>query len=199
MIEEYLSKSETFKELGIRIKLIGSSVEGTKISILDEADFFILFDNLKPQHFELTNSATKYKVTEEGKSLMTKFMDYENNLDYFKFLELLLTELESFVKESVSQLEGMSVNFVRCEHKVAGEEAFNILKHCKKCLPAVTFTKAGPCLIFKDGITILSIDLIPLLPCPKKDPVEMFHLVTKSLVVGTLPNWLPLPPEVCEI
>ena len=64
------------------------------------------------------------------------------------------------------------------------------LKHCKNCLPAVTFTKAGPCVILNDNGTIVSIDLIPLLPCPEKDPVLMFNKVTSSLVRGTLPFWL---------
>ena len=178
-----------FKMLGIRIKMIGSAMEGTKIFILDEADCFIHFDNLKPNDFELTDSATKYKVTEEGKPLLTKFMDDEGNLDYFKFLELLLAELERFLKEGC--LEGMTVSFARCEHKVKGGGAFHFLKHCENCLPAVTFTKAGPCLILKDGNEIISIDLIPLLPCPVKDPIKMFGLVTSYLVEGNPPNWLP--------
>ena len=115
--EESLNSSDAFKELGIRIKMVGSSVEGTKIFILDEADCMMLFDNLKPEHFELTESATKFKVvTHEGKHLLKEFLDTEGNLDYFKFLELLLTELERFLQESGGLLEGMSVNFVRCEH-----------------------------------------------------------------------------------
>ena len=147
--------------------MVGSSVEGTKIFILDEADCMMLFDNLKPEHFELTESATKFKVvTHEGKQLLKEFLDTEGNLDYFKLLELLLTELERFLRESGGLLEGMTVNFVRCEHKEEGVGAFDRLKHCKICLPAITYTEAGPCLIFKDGNTIVSIDLIPLLPCP---------------------------------
>ena len=118
-------------------------------------------------------------------------MDDEGNLDYFRFLELLLAELERFLKVSEDLLKGMTANFVSCVHKVDGVGAFDCLKHCKKCLLAVTYTKAGPCLIFKDGNTIVSIDLIPLLPCPEKDPVKMFELVTSHLVAGTLPNWLP--------
>ena len=171
--------------------MIGSSVEGTKICLLDEADCFILFDCAKPDHFELTDSATKYKVTKEGKPVWKNFLDPEGNLDYFKFLELLLTELERFLKESAGWLEGMTVSFNKCEHKVKGDGAFDHLKHCDICLPAVTFTKAGPCLILKDGDTIISIDLIPLLPCPEKDPIKMFGLVTSHLVKGNLPNWLP--------
>ena len=122
--EEFLSNSEIFKKLGIRIKVVGSSVEGTKICILDEADCMILFDGLKEEYFELTESATKYRVvTVEGKNVLERFMDTEGNLDYFKFLELLLTELERFLKESAVWLEG------------------------DICLPAVTFIKAGPCII----------------------------------------------------
>ena len=111
--------------------MIGSSVEGTKICILDEADCFIIFENLKHEHFELTNSATKYKVTEKGKPLLKKFMDDNGNLDFFKLLEILLSELEWCLKESVSQLEGITVNFVKCEHQVDENDAFDFLKHCK--------------------------------------------------------------------
>ena len=68
--------------------------------------------------------------------------------------------------------------------------AFGHLKHCENCRPAVTFTKAGPCGILDDNGTVVSIDLIPLLPCPKKDPIVMFDKVTTSLVSGSLPNWL---------
>ena len=85
--------------------MIGSSMEGTKICILDEADCFILFDCAKPDHFELTDSATNYKVTKEGKPVWKNFLDTQGNLNYFKLLELLLTELEGFLKESAGRLE----------------------------------------------------------------------------------------------
>ena len=189
--EKHLNQSQLFKRLGIRIKVVGSSVEGTKIGILDEADCMVLFANLKPYFFRLTKLPTVYKIiTEEGRRLLKQFLSGEGNLDYFHFLEEFLNELRQFIRKGA--FRGMEVSFTRCRHQVRGDGGFfDQFKHCKDCLPAVTFTKAGPCMIFKDGNTTVSIDLIPLLPCPEKDPIKMFGLVTTGLMQGTLPNWLP--------
>ena len=78
--EDHLNGSEAFKGLGIIIKIVGSSVEGTKIGNLDEADCMLLCENLKEEHFELTNSATKYKITDKGKPYLEPFLDEEGCL-----------------------------------------------------------------------------------------------------------------------
>ena len=72
--EDYLNDSTTFKDLDIRIKIVGSSIEGTKIGNLDEADCMLLCGNLKEEHFELTDSATKYKVTGKGEQCLAPFL-----------------------------------------------------------------------------------------------------------------------------
>ena len=163
----------------------------------------MMFGNLGPEDFELVEgSATKYRVTEAGRrKLHPSFVDQNGFLNYFNFLEALLMELQRFLREG-NLPDGMSAiaDFEMCEScGRRGESDFAELKHCKKCFPGVTFTKAGPCLILKrtrvhngqEVSMMVSIDLIPLLPCPEKNPIVMFNLVTAALFCALLPNWLP--------
>lgn len=201
MIERFLqTKSEPSKSLGVKILVIGSVVEGTRIGPVNEADCFLQMDKLKPTHFELVgSSATEYKVMEAGKSLLPKdFIDDKGNLDYFVFLRSLLSELLRFFREE-SQPDGSlhesgmtaKFEFKMCESCRKEKGPVGHLMHCQNCRPAITFTKAGPCGIFEDKGSVISIDLIPLLPCQKPKPVEMFNRVTSALVKEELPNWLP--------
>ena len=172
--------------------MIGSFVEGTRIWKLDEADCFLLFKKLKAEHFQLVNnSSTQYKLTTEGKKLIhPDFVQWDNNLDYFRLLEELLKTLEQFLRRAELP-PGMYVSFKKCTHKVNGDGNFDHLKHCSKCLLAVTFTKAGPCASLWDGDVLFSIDLIPLFCCPESNPMRMFGRVTGSLFSGDLTDWLP--------
>lgn len=193
MLEMFLNTgSRFFRRLEVCIKLIGSSIEGTRIWILDEADCFLLFKRLKAKHFRLVGaSVTKYKVTAMGKAFLhPSFLDSESNLNYFGLFEQLLKEVKQFL-ETVDLPKGMSVKFENCSHKFDGDGNFDHLKHCKTCLPAVTFTKAGPCVILRDGDVVISIDLIPLLNCPELDPLNMFERVTTALIHQDLPDSLP--------
>ena len=192
--EEFLkTESEHFKELGAAICIIGSLIEGTIINKVDEGDSFLFFENLKPEHFQLAESPTNYKVTSEGKkALGSHFVDDSGYLDYLKFLEEHLNALNEFLKQATLP-EGMSSNtkWKRCKDcGTTGDGEMDHLKHCNKCLPPVTFTKAGICWILEDNGIVVSIDLIPLLPCPEKNTAKMFDMVTGALVKGDLPNWL---------
>ena len=179
--------------MGVSIRVIGSLIEGTRVGQVDEADCFIFFDKLKPEHFDLSDSPTQYVVTESGvQELGTCFVDQCRHLNYFKFLEILLDSINEFIHQATLP-EGMTVSswLTMCHDCRTGEEGeIGHLKHCDNCLPAVTFTKAGPCCILDDNGTVVSIDLIPLLPCPEKDTVTLFEKVMGALVDGNLPNWL---------
>ncbi len=66
--------------------------------------------------------------------------------------------------------------------------------HCSKCLPAITHTKLGPCLIFSWGEEekLLTVDLIPVFPVekPEKGVLELFDVVIKTLIRKRPENWL---------
>ena len=165
----------------------------------------IMFGNLKPEHFELVSEcATKYRVTDAGKQVLhSSFVNDEDGgcLNYFNFLKALLAELERFLKEGILP-DGMTAttDFKMCENCGGQDKTdFDRLRHCSDCFPGVTFTKAGPCLILNYKTThrgqetsiMVSIDLIPLLPCPEKNPIPIHRLVTHCLIKGDLPNWQP--------
>ena len=174
--------------------LVGSAMEGTKIGPLNEAVCNIFFTNLKPEFFALSNCATNYRVTEAGRQVLNPhFVGSKGFLNYFSFQETLLTELARFFATQ-SLPKGMTVqqkSSPMCNDCGKEKGAFGHLKHCKNCLPAVTFSKSGPRGILNDNGTIVSIDLIPLMPCPEKTPIVMFDKVAPCLVSGNLPNWLP--------
>ena len=195
MIEDFLEKESTyFSGLGATVIIVGSSVEGTRIGILDEADCMLRMKTFKPEYFALVDeSATVYQITEAGKrEIPSDFIDASGNLNYLNFLECLLSDLSRFFAD-VSLPTGMSVNsqFKMCPNCGKEEGLLGHMMHCKECRPVVTFTRAGPCCLLDDEGTIVSIDLIPLLPCPQPDPIAMFNKVTSSLVKGDLSNWLP--------
>ena len=75
------------------------------------------------------------------------------------------------------------------------ENGCETLKHCKSCLFPVTHTKIGACLIYewgseKDDKTVVTVDLVPLLPIKANNMLEIFNLVTKSLIKLKPPNWM---------
>lgn len=188
------TKSEFFAGMGVTVISIGSLVEETRVGKVDEADCFIMLNNLKPHHFSLLeNSSTRYRVTEAGKEVLPSlFLDEQDNLNYFNFLRAILFDLSRFFHEETLP-QGMTAHsdFQMCDDCGNEEGPFGHLKHCKNCRPAVTFTKAGPCSILDDEGTVISIDLIPLLPCANPNPILLFNKVTSALVKGDLPNWLP--------
>ena len=167
----------------------------TRIGKLDEADCLISPRALKPSHFALVpGSATKYRVTKAGRAFIhPSLIDSSGCLKYFDFLVYLLSELKIFLTVPGSLPDGMTANadFKMCTNCGKEDGHFGKYQHCQDCLPGLAFTKAGPCMIIRDvDGTVISIDLIPLLPCPEKDPLVMFNLVSQCLVVATLHNWL---------
>ena len=64
--------------------------------------------------------------------------------------------------------------------------------HCLNCLPAVTHTKLGVCLIFKyNMMTTLTVDLIMVFKVLAKSTLGLFDKVFKTLIEKQPPNWLP--------
>ena len=54
-------------------------------------------------------------------------------------------------------------------------------------------TRAGPCIVLEylesDLWTLISIDIIPLFPCPESNPVVLYNLVTRTLIREEPQGW----------
>ena len=70
-----------------------------------------------------------------------------------------------------------------CDKCVKMENMFTPTTHCLKCLPVVTHTKQGICILVKRMEETLIMDLIPVLPSPPIETVMKFYrtMVTSHL------------------
>ena len=66
------------------------------------------------------------------------------------------------------------------------------ITHCQKCIPVVTHTRQGLCVLLKGHGKVLIMDLIPVLPSPQEvtEPLmRMYRLITTSLLKEKHPGW----------
>ena len=62
--------------------------------------------------------------------------------------------------------------------------------HCVNCIPVVTHTKQGICLLVKRKGTTLIMDLIPVLPSPPiKNVMALYSMITNKLRLEMPPGW----------
>ena len=86
-------------------------------------------------------------------------------------------------------------NFKPCSDCLNERETGNThnpFTHCQKCIPVVTHTKQGVCVLLKGHGRVLIMDLIPVLPSPQEDSqplMEMYSLITTSLLEEKPPGW----------
>ncbi len=175
-VEEYLQTSDSLSPLKPRLQLVGSTAEGTRIGGADEIDVSMTFDALSATPFELASNviATSMVIPEELKEIMT---DFKNELGHFcfaRFLTCLCTELREglrFVSKHGNMPKGLSFNtdWHPCPNcQPADDERMLPLMHCETCLPAITYSKLGPCLTFSwandiwERPTALTMDFIPV-------------------------------------
>ena len=129
------------------------------------------------------------------------FFDQETAiLDYGRLFELLLKETAKAFKtiDNEKRLpKDMSIgihndDFKPCDDcKSAGKAqgAYNPSTHCTNCIPVVTHTRQGVCVLTKRKGKTLIMDLIPLLPCPERKVMWMFSMVTTSLLKEKPLGW----------
>ena len=184
------SEGSRFRGLKPTLKIQGSILEGTRVGQADELDLSLTLEALTPKDVFLTSSATLVKVNLDSD---------QDPVAYGDLLKFILEDLaEGFERISLAlprtiELGVPNANFTPCPKclAVGTQEDLPCFTHCQDCLPPVTMTRMGPCLLFKrDGI-LISIDIIPGLPHQVTNPLEIHHMVTKTLVQETPENWLP--------
>ena len=121
---------------------------------------------------------------------------------YFeRFFAFLLHSVDEIIDKGQDQISLITENriseFNRRDSQCSLKCPFwdeNYYTHCENCIFHVTQTKCGACLVFdweqKDiRKTVLTIDLIPVLPIKGKNTNELLKLVTKTLFDKRPPNW----------
>ena len=80
-----------------------------------------------------------------------------------------------------------------CEEKKSQLGVYTPATHCEECIPVVTHTKQGICVVVKGHGKNLLMDLIPVLPSPqdaKKEPLmKLYKMITTSLLSEKPPGW----------
>ena len=80
-----------------------------------------------------------------------------------------------------------------CLNKQAKLNVFTPATHCRDCIPVVTHTKQGICILLKGHGKTLIMDLIPVLPSPQdvtKEPLMgLYKTITTSLLIEMPPGW----------
>ena len=79
-----------------------------------------------------------------------------------------------------------------CERERETSSVFNPVTHCTKCIPVVTHTKQGICVLVKGHGRVLIMDLIPVLPSPQdcQEPLmKMYSRITESILHKKPPGW----------
>ncbi len=159
-------------QFGPKFDMVGSASEGTRLGGADEIDVNVKFEAMPPFEMEGGDNAMKIIMAGDGdKTTELPFLDEDGHFSYSQFVQGLCTE----VQECLAKLDqdkvpnGLTFNcyWIPCVNcNMVDDELMVPLKHCSKCLPAVTYTKLGACLLFSwigdDQVeTILTMDLIP--------------------------------------
>ena len=120
------------------------------------------------------------------------------------FLELLLGE----IAKAFEQLDrddklppGIEIgihnkDFIPCWNCKSYRETLNLynpITHCLNCIPVVTHTKQGICVLVNGNGKTLIMDLIPVLPSPQNEWIEslmeLYSCITTSLLEEKPPGW----------
>lgn len=80
-----------------------------------------------------------------------------------------------------------------CKKKQSLLNVFTPATHCTDCIPVVTHTKQGICVLVKRHGQTLIMDLIPVLPSPqdaRREPLmDTYRMITTSLMDEKPPGW----------
>ena len=185
-------------------RLIGSIVEGSRIGQADELDIMLFFKGLTEKErgfsvFEKLGSAYHLDLTQEGlKFFKEKNLGWlikgEKQLNYIVLLQFLIREVKKVGKELKKLFPKLKFNLDysvknKCKaccalRKRKKEQQF---QHCldPECLPFLSVTKRGLCLIVrnedKNG-AISTIDLCPVLEVMDKNVIDPLNLTIESLL-----------------
>ena len=179
--------------------MAGSIVEGARLGNADELDLTLQFEAMLPEHFKIEDSALKFHLTESGRTLIKDFTDDNGCLNMTTFLKTLLeTLLFCFSDSSTTDKLPTCVTTVKtivnwvpcnlCKEKNL-QRVSEPWTHCQNCIPTVSMTKAGPCIVLKHNNMKFSIDIIPMFPSPICNTVELYRLVTRTLITEQPHCW----------
>ena len=186
-------------ELDPRFILVGSIVEGTRMHSADELDITMQFKGLQECPLIIGHDPFILRIDDPDNHPLGKWC-YDGILRFELFLANILHDLVDIIGNGRREIEEMtnhriSIKSQQSQHILCdcGSDS-PIMSHCSKCLPNVTLTKIGACLIFEwreNNIEeVLTIDLIPVLPVKGKNLNEMIHSITNTLIIEKPPNWL---------
>jgi hypothetical protein len=147
-----------------------------------------------------------------------KFYDSESTFSYEEFLRFMLDELAFAFKEMErrgSLPAGIKIKMHNKDFKPEecpdcrelheaqieeGKSIFTPWSHCLKCLPVITQTKLSPCIVLQwmgpnaeddsQPPTVVTIDLITILPVTECNTLELYKGVLTSLMAEKPPGWI---------
>ncbi len=186
-----MAESGEISRLRPLFSLIGSIREGTRLDHANEIDVAVHFEALEPLQLRGGTDATRL-VASDPSGAMEDFLESDGRtLDYPRFFRHFAASVEA----SLGRTElppGLSCQKEwrpchECHRANDGTGASHCATgpptHCAGCLPPVTLTKVGLCLLFSwedpDGSggqrAVLSADLVPLLPLAWCHSLEGLH------------------------
>ncbi len=151
-------------------------MEGTQIKPANEIDIQVAFKGLRRHPLSLPAGSDAMKlVVPKSCSVLSPYTDRDGVFNYPLFFHLFLREVKAGLTRIRSRLHpGLSVldGWTPCPRCQSWDQEDGTvpLEHCRDCLPAVTHTRVGACLIFEyeerlDRLrTVLTVDLVPVYP-----------------------------------
>ena len=203
-LNQLLAQHPNFKELKPRFSLIGSLIERTRIGAADESDINLVFDGLDKDCFlPLENNAFDLKFSEKGKTIfissgLGELVLSDSTLDYVgfleKFAEAIMYCLKILKTERLFQCLEINTNFKPCKDCFQPDEndPESKLMHCKNCHPALTLTKKGACIIFKNKGIVNTVDICPIFNVPAgliaKNTLDVMKLINQAHIKNPQPE-----------
>ena len=208
-----LKQNPVMKLLHPSFQLIGSIVEPSRIGEANELD--INFNFLGLQHsvrgfnvFDKISSAHNLTFTEEGiifchKNDLGWLIKNRTEFDYLKFLEFIMEQVKSAGLEIKKQFPKLKYNLeystkgsqcADCNQQRQATDQSQFL-HCLQpdCLPFVTVTKRGICLIIRNQNmrgprAVNTVDLCPIFEVMDTNVIDPMNLIVNKLIQQRPPN-----------
>ena len=201
LLGEMKKEEGPFSKLRPQFYLIGSVAEGTRVGKANEVDITLRFQALHDSPLKVVDS-NGCKLRFQKDNALRQFCKANEctTFCHASFMNELLNEISKALM-SIKTLPKwpkeltFESSFQPCLTCTEVSLTEGCLKHCRSCRPAVTYTKLGPCLLFKwkeDTEWPLTIDLIPVFPVqsPGCGLLSLFSVAVKTLYRRKPTNWV---------
>ena len=199
-LNDYLLRKSRLSKLVPNIYLIGSVHEQTRIGSGNELDANLIFkafdsvnafESLEAFYFVLSDPGVNLLKAANLSYLIKDYKDQKvlNNSDFqLLILQEITCALKTFARFEytfVPTNEGCH----SCQ-KSRSEDPEAVFKHCSSCLPSVTVTKRGPCLVIKNHKLNLinTIDLCPVFSGRNCGTLAAMSIVVQELIKQAPPE-----------